>query len=390
MTRIKIKLCFLLTIISLVFPVLVLAQEESPSEEKLEEVKNQIVELEEKLREVRNKEKTLQSQIDYMDGQINLTILKIDQTEEEIDVLQDQIIGLTGKINRLEGSLTSISEILLNRIVATYKARDISPVYLFFSSNGFSEFLSRAKYIQVAQAHDKKLMFAIQSTKNSYQKQKDLREEKKKQLEVLQEKLEEQKLILAQQRADKAYLLEVTRQDEKRYQELLAAARSEQAAIEQAIKAALDLLIDGTPVDKGDQIALIGNSGAPSCSTGAHLHFEIRRNGDILNPADYLKDISVEWDNQPDGPFSFNGDWDWPIGNPRITQGFGDTYWSRTGFYSGRPHTGLDMVSSSSDIIRAPKGGTLYKGTVSCKGNPMNFVAIEHDDGIVSWYWHVQ
>lgn len=390
MTRIKVKLCLLITIISLVFPGLILAQGESPSEEKLEQVKSQITELEDKLREVRNKEKTLQSQIDYMDGQINLTALKIDQTEEEINLLQEQIVGLTGKISRLEGSLTSISEVLLNRIVATYKARDVSPVYLFFGSNGFSEFLSRAKYIQVAQAHDKKLMFAIESTKNSYQKQKDLREEKKKQLEDLQEQLEDQKQVLAQQRVDKAYLLEVTRQDEKRYQEFLAAARAEQAAIESAIKAAIDLLKDGTPINKGDQIALIGNSGAPGCSTGQHLHFEVRKNEDVYNPADYLKNISVQWDNQPDGAFSFNGDWDWPIENPRITQGFGETYWSRTGFYGGRPHTGIDMVSSSSDLIRAPKEGTLYKGTVSCRGNPMNFVAIEHDDGVVSWYWHVQ
>lgn len=360
------------------------------SEEKLKDVARRIDELEVKLKEVRDRGKTLKSQISYMDNQIKLTNLKIEETENQIVVLKDQIKSLSNKIAKLETSLTSVSEILLNRIVATYKTGDISPIYILLSSDGFGNYFTKAKYVQVAQEHDKKLMFSMQSAKNSYEVQKNLREEKKEKLEYLQKQLEDQKNVLGQQSNDKKYLLEVTQQDEKRYQELIAAAKAEQTAIESAMRQVMSLLKDGTPVNKGDQIALVGNSGAPGCSTGTHLHFEIRKNETVQNPSDYLKSTPVIWNNQPDGEFSFNGDWDWPVDSPRITQGYGMTYWARTGFYGGNAHSGIDIVPESSSVIHAPKEGTLYKGTVSCKGSPMNFVAIKHDNELVSWYWHVQ
>lgn len=166
---------------------------------------------------------------------------------------------------------------------------------------------------------------------------------------------------------------------------------AEQAAFESAVEESENLFKDGNHVNKGDQIAIVGNSGAPTCSTGTHLHFEIREENVTRNPADYLESISVVWKNGKDGHFSFNGDWAWPVGSPVvITQGYGMTGYARNGAYGGATHTGIDMVPKSSLIIRAPKEGTFFKGTVSCRGNPMNFVAIDHGDGLVSWYWHVE
>jgi len=43
----------------------------------------------------------------------------------------------------------------------------------------------------------------------------------------------------------------------------------------------------GQKLERGDEIALTGNSGL---STGPHLHYEIRHDGKILNPADFFFD----------------------------------------------------------------------------------------------------
>ncbi|MEO0628195.1 MAG: M23 family metallopeptidase, partial [Bacteroidota bacterium] len=42
----------------------------------------------------------------------------------------------------------------------------------------------------------------------------------------------------------------------------------------------------GSQVTAGEAIAIIGNTGTQS--TGPHLHFELWRNGQVLDPTDYL------------------------------------------------------------------------------------------------------
>lgn len=177
----------------------------------------EIDELIKKIDELGKQKNTLSSQILFMDSQIKLTTLKISQTE-------DQIAVLTDKISRLEVSLDSLAEILNKRIAATYKKGFIDVFSLFFSSQKFSDFISRYKYIKVMQAHDRKLLFSMEETRTNY-------DDQKQEVEKLKAKLESQKVSLAQQKKDKENLLIVTKNDEKKYQELLKKALAEIASL---------------------------------------------------------------------------------------------------------------------------------------------------------------
>lgn len=358
--------------------------------DKFRELQKQIDDLTSKLHETQNKATTLTNQITYMDNQIHLTGLKIQDTTEKVAKMENEIDILSDRIGVLESSLTDMTSLLIDRVVATYKNAQIPAGLAMLSSNGFSELISKAKYLHLVQSHDKKILFEVQSTKSDFESQKQLLEEKKTELDLLKEKLEAQQITLDQQKKDKQSLLTITKSDEKKYQDLLVKAKSEQNAIEIAMKQAVMSLKDGTPVDEGKEIAFMGNSGAPSCSTGTHLHMEFTKDGARQNPANFLKSLDVLWDNSPDGPFGFSGDWNWPMdGTVRITQGYGMTYFARTGFYGGGPHTGLDMVASNT-VIKAPKSGTLYKGATSCGGSSMKWVAVDHGGGMMTWYFHVQ
>lgn len=355
--------------------------------ERYNTLQKEIEELSAKLSEARNRATTLANQIVYMDNQIRLTTLTIEDTSERINNLEKEITSLSDRIRSLEHSLTNISKLLIDRVVATYKNNQVSLSLTLFTSDGFSEFISRAKYLALVQSHDKKILFEVQSTKADFEEQKRLLEEKKEELDLLTKKLEAQKVSLDQQKQDKQSLLDVTRSDEKKYQELLSRASAERNALEKALH---DSIVVG-PVKRGDVIGLVGNTGYPGCSDGKHLHLEIRKDDTWIDPANYLNSNTV-YDEEIHGNITIGtGDWAWPISNPiRLTQHFGHTPYSWRYKYSGGVHTGLDMVPEN-DVIRAPADGTLFKSTQNCgASSQIKIVYIEHSNGIVSFYLHVQ
>lgn len=335
---------------------------------------------------LQEKKRTLREQIQYMDSQIQLTNLKINQTISQIEILEAQIEELSQKISVLDQSLNEVSALFINRVIATYKAGKISFLDLFLSSRSFTDFFRRSKYLRAAQMNDRRLLLTMEEIRLNYNQQKEQKEEKQRELETLKDQLARQKADLDRQKKDKEYLLAVTQNDEKRYQDLMARAQAELEAI-QAIIAGKGEEEEVGEVKEGEKIATI-IAGKSACSTGTHLHFEVR-DGDIpRDPANYLSNISVVWDNAPDAPFSFSGSWRWPADQPvRITQGYGYTFYARVmRYYGGNPHTGIDMVSDNLAVY-AVKDGTLYNGSIKCGGGYLRYVRVKHKDSNISTYY---
>jgi len=359
-----------------------------------EECEKLISEYEQKLTDVRNQKNTLSSQIQYFDTQIYLTTLKIQDTENKIIQTQEEIDKLTNRISGLNSSLDYLSKLLIKKIREGYKTRDVPFFDIFLDTKRASDLLNRLKYSKIVQENDRRVAFQLQQAKTNFQNQKDLREEKKIELNNLKSFLNQQEADLNNQKIAKQYLLQQTQNDEKTYQTLLARAQAEYSAI-QGIVSGGGIESKVRDVNKGDIIASV-ISGVSCNSSGTHLHLIFQEGGTVMNPFSYLK--SVDFTNcsgsscgSSDGDvFNPSGSMDWPI-NPPISfwQGYGET-WGIKNTWIGSIysfHNGID-IDSSSNYVYAISNGELYRGSYSL-GCTLPYTKLIHkDSNITTLYLH--
>lgn len=369
----------------------VMAAKSDLTEEEREEIQEKIDELTKKLSEVQKEKTTLSSTIRLLDNKILLNAEQVRQTELEIRVTESQVEDLSERVEGLKESLGDLSTALIHRVQQQYKQRTHDSMSRLFSTAGVADLLQQDKYLAKARAHTQELILSTEEKRQNYDNERVEKEDKQVELEALKLRLQDQKTELDQQKEDKRLVLQTTQNNERIYQEQLAAAQAEAAGL-LSIKAGLGQEEKVRKVKKGDKIATI-ISGKSACSSGTHLHFEVVKKGNYQNPFGYLGSASIV--NLSSDPAKPTGDWPWPINNAaRITQGYGMTWYARVlRAYGGSPHTGVDMISKTpSDLtVRAVEDGTLYRGSVRCGSQYMRYVRVlsEDDDELSSIYVHV-
>lgn len=367
------------------------------STEKGKELQDKIQEYERKLTELQGTKKTLSSQISLMNTQIQLTELKIKATEAKINDLKEDVTATKNRITNLEKVIDNSSALLIERIEASYKAGRVDPLQVFATSNNFSNFLSRIKYLNVMQAQAKKEIYAAEQAKVNYAEQKKLLEEKEQEQKALQAKFSAYEDQLSSEKKNKQVLLDETQNDEKKYQQLLSQARAEYEAIQNIVSGGGAETEIGT-VEEGQKIATI-ISGSSCNSSGAHTHFIVKSGGATQNPFSYLSSTDLEncsgssCGSSDGDSANFGGSWRWPI-EPKIkmNQGYGET-WAVKNTWAGniyRFHNGIDISSMSSNDVKAVKKGTLFRGSYAGSGGcRLRYVRLKHEDGLETFYLHV-
>lgn len=347
------------------------------SSSRLEEIQKQINEVESKLNVLEGQEKTLSSQIAVIDNQIKLTTLRIDATKQQITDLTLDIDTADKKINNIENSLDDLTKVLVNRIQATYKIGSAPSFQVLLASNDVSDFMERANYLRIAQAHDRRLIYDTIQAKNDYEHQKDLFQDKKEQILALNTELESYTAQLGKDRGGKQELLTITQNDEAKFQQELARLKADAASISQALGNVGQKV---GPVNKGDVIGGVGSSG---CSTGPHLHFEVFTNAKVENG----RVIGTRVDPKP---YLENGAYEKPVpGYPgNVSAWYGIQYFLGT-------HTGIDMAQPFGTPIRTMESGEAYSTSAACSysipgGSPVGKgIIVDHKNGLVTLYWHL-
>lgn len=348
---------------------------------KIDEYKARLVQLQ-------TQKNTLSNKIASYNNQIQLTALQIQQTEA-------QIAALTSQISDLESRLSHLSELFKNRTVEGYRLTvEMEPLAALLTSDSLSNFVTELEYLRTVRENDKRLMIQVEEVRSNYDGQRTL-------AQLLANRLQAQKESLDQAKREKEYLLQVTGNEEKKYQELLAKAMAEYEAIQAIIAGKGEEVLVGS-VGDGQRIASI-ISGQSCNSTGSHLHFMVRdtQSGNTLNPFSFLKG-GIDYVNcsgsscgAADGdPFNPSGSWGWPISSPiKFSQGYGGTWATRNdpiikGLYSF--HNGIDISTDGSSEVRAVKAGTLYRGAFNVGSCQLRYVRLRHSDSsLETYYLHV-
>jgi len=363
-------------------------QELQQKAQRLLEIQQQQAQIQKELAQLSEQKKTLKNQIASFNNEISLTGLKIEETQtqleetsKKLEILLGEIGELSQKIDELQASIGHSIGVLNERVQATYKTNNFSTFELMLSSNDVSQFVGRLKYLQIVQEHDRKLLSQMQEAKTSYSNQKQDLDEKKAQVEALKKEIEAakiklvaQKASLGQQRADKQRLLEVTQNNETKYQKALAEIKAEQAAIQSAIAQFIQGgMPAGADVKRGE---IIGIQGSTGLSTGDHVHFGV-----------YTK-CGDNWCANNPRPYLDSGQLSWPLDDHTISQEYGQTDFARSsGFYANNFHNGLDMYGPSNSPVKAAGDGKVSY-SVDVYGGKGALVV--HNDSLMTIYWHLQ
>lgn len=235
-----IVIIFLLTFVGGYFHVFAQTATPTPTpdtSQQKSDLQKQISELQGKISDLQGQEKTLSSQINVMDSQITLTQLRIQSTQQQIMNLTMDIDTANSKISHLEGSINNLTKTLMNRIVATYEIGSAQPFQMLVSSSDINDYFTRANYLKIAQAHDKRLIYDTVQAKNDYSNQKQIYEDEKKQVEALNAQLQAYTDELNQEKSQKQRLLADTQGSESNYQRLLAQAEAQLAGFSRFVTA---------------------------------------------------------------------------------------------------------------------------------------------------------
>ncbi len=230
---------FVFLLLALAMPFLIQAASIDDLKQDLE---NQIKQKEQEINQHQNninqnqqKAKTLENDIDILEGQINQIRAEIGQVDLMIQKSTLNIQGIDSQIYDLESRVNEKKDLLGEylRTMARYDQESLLEVIL--KNNKFSDFFDELNALETVQEQIQSILAAIQVIKNELQGQKDELESEREEQNRLKSFQLVQKRGVEGKQWQKEDLLDKTKGEEQRYQQLIQGAESDIAYIKEQL-----------------------------------------------------------------------------------------------------------------------------------------------------------
>ncbi len=278
----------------------------------------------------------LNDRIYGLQSEINATTSKIDKTELEILSLQEQIFNTTQQIDKHKKTVGEL-------VTQMYEMDRMNMVTLLLNSQKLSDFATKAQNIRSFNDQLSDLLDDLKTQKDGLELTRNDLDSKKQDLESYNTQQRNQRSSIQVSRNNKDSILDNTKGEEAKYQKLLKEVEGQKTKFFAELKS-----LESVAIERGSYIIHVRADSIPPAGTQL---------------------------------------FDWPYDRLTLTQEYGMTSYAKRGAYGGQQHNGIDIVSGYGSAIQSIGEGTvLMSGFNSGYGN---WVAIEHDNGMVSVYAHM-
>ncbi len=312
---------------------------------RLAEIEAEIEKYNSELKVVGAEKTTLQSAINKLEVERKKIGAEISKTENQITSTDLEINKLILEISRTKNDIENTEAGIGAIIRDEYKASNDSLIEIFLQNDKLSDFwTSYEAYESVRNSLGEKVA-SLNTFKKIMEEKRDESEDKRSQLSSLKNQYSDQNEVLTNNKAEQAKLLEVTKSEEKNYQQLLASKKEAKDKIIQEMR-----------------------------NFEAQLKF-------ILDPNTI--------------PAAGSRVFTWPLTSFVITQYFGGTEFAarNASIYGGRAyHPGVDFGVPRGTPIHAPLTGTV-RATGNTDAVPGcyswgKWTLVDHANGLSTLYAH--
>lgn len=224
-----------------------LQQALNSQQKALRDAEQKVKDFQNKIQSKRQEAKTLNDQIGLLDDNIEGLELALNKTQAQINETNAEIQSAQADIETKEAEIAKQKDVLAQYIRSLHDLDQQSTVAIFLKYQTFSEAMSEASTVTELQNRAQETLVTIQKLHEELLKKKQKLEDFKQSLTALKNRQEAQQATLGSQKDSKQHLLNLTNEQAKQYQSLLAnaqkthqQAQAEISRLDQAIREQLE------------------------------------------------------------------------------------------------------------------------------------------------------